>query len=43
VPADSLVRASGLTPLLTAIQARLVPRFQKVRPQDGLPLNLYRF
>lgn len=40
---DALVKSSGLTPLPTAIQARLVPRFQKVRPQDGLPLNFYAF
>jgi phosphate transport system substrate-binding protein len=40
---DTLVRASGLTPLPTAIQGRLVPRFQKVRPQDGQPLNFYSF
>jgi len=40
---DSLIRASGLTPLPTAIQARLIPRFQKVRPQDGQPLNFYSF
>lgn len=40
---DTLVRSSGLTPLPTAVQARLVPRFQKVRPQDGQPLNFYAF
>jgi len=40
---DSLIRSTGLTPLPTAIQARLVPRFQKVRPQDGQPLNFYSF
>lgn len=40
---DALVRGSGLTPLPTAVQARLVPRFQKVRPQDGQPLNFYSF
>jgi phosphate transport system substrate-binding protein len=40
---DSLVRASGLTPLPTAVQARLVPRFQKVKPQDGQPLNFYSY
>jgi len=40
---DALVRSSGLTPLPTVIQARLVPRFQKVRPQDGQPLNFYSY
>jgi len=39
--AERLVRASGLTPLPTTIQARLVPRFQNVRPQDGEPLSFY--
>jgi phosphate transport system substrate-binding protein len=38
---DSLIRSTGLTPLPTAIQARLMPRFQKVRPLDGQPLNFY--
>lgn len=38
---DALVRSSGLTPLPTAIQARMVLRFQKVRPLDGQPLNFY--
>jgi phosphate transport system substrate-binding protein len=40
---DPMIRNSGLTPLPTAIQAKLVPRFQKVRPQDGQPLNFYGF
>lgn len=40
---DALMRSSGLTPLPTEIQARLVPRFQKVRPQNGQPLNFYSF
>lgn len=40
---DSLFRSTGLMPLPTAIQARLVPRFQKVRPQDGQPLNFYSY
>lgn len=40
---DSMIRNSGLTPLPTAIQARLIPRFQKVRPQDGQPLNFYGY
>ena len=40
---DTLIRNTGLTPLPTSIQARLVPRFQKVRPQDGQPLNFYAF
>ena len=40
---DSLLRSSGLTPLPTAIQARLMPRFEKVRPQDGQPINFYSF
>jgi phosphate transport system substrate-binding protein len=40
---DSIVRSSGFTPLPTEIQARLVPRFQKVRPQDGQALNFYNF
>lgn len=40
---DSLLRGSGLTPLPTAVQARLVPRFEKVRPQDGQPLSFYTF
>jgi phosphate transport system substrate-binding protein len=40
---DALVRSSGLTPLPTVIQSRLMPRFQKIRPQDGLPLNFYSF
>lgn len=40
---DTLVRSSGFTPLPTQVQARLVPRFQKVRPQDGQPLNFYAF
>ncbi|MBW8831103.1 MAG: phosphate ABC transporter substrate-binding protein PstS [Burkholderiales bacterium] len=40
---DSLIRSSGLTPLPTAVQARLVHRFLQVRPQDGQPLNFYSF
>jgi len=40
---DSLVRSSGLTPLPTAVQARLIPRFQKVRPLDRQPLNFYSY
>jgi phosphate transport system substrate-binding protein len=40
---DALLRNTGLTPLPTSIQARLVPRFQKVRPQDGQALNFYAF
>ncbi|HJV61062.1 MAG TPA: phosphate ABC transporter substrate-binding protein PstS [Albitalea sp.] len=40
---DTLVRSTGFTPLPTVIQARLVPRFQKVKPQDGQPLNFYSF
>jgi phosphate transport system substrate-binding protein len=40
---DTLLRSAGMTPLPTAIQARLVPRFQKVRPQDGSALNFYSF
>lgn len=38
---DALLRSSGFTPLPTAIQARLIPRFAKIRPQDGRPLNFY--
>ena len=37
------MRSSGFTPLPAEIQARLVPRFQKVRPLDGQPLNFYSF
>jgi len=40
---DALLRSTGFTPLPTAVQARLVPRFQKVKPQDGQPLNFYAF
>jgi phosphate transport system substrate-binding protein len=40
---DALMRSSGLTPLPTEIQARVVPRFQKVRPKNGEPLNFYSF
>lgn len=38
---DSLIRSTGFTTLPTAIQARLMPRFQKVRPLDGQPVNFY--
>ena len=38
---DALIRSSGFTPLPAHIQARLVPRFQQVKPQDKQPLNFY--
>ncbi len=40
---DKILRNTGFTPLPTTVQARLIPRFQKVRPQDGQPLNFYLF
>jgi phosphate transport system substrate-binding protein len=38
---DGEVRNSGLTPLPAQIQARLVQRFARIRPQDGQPLNFF--
>lgn len=40
---DQQLRNTGFTPLPTVVQARLIARFQKVRPRDGQPLNFYLF
>ncbi|MGN6525170.1 MAG: phosphate ABC transporter substrate-binding protein PstS [Burkholderiaceae bacterium] len=38
---DGVVRSTGLTPMPETIQARLVQRFARIKPQDGQPLNFY--
>jgi phosphate transport system substrate-binding protein len=38
---DEVVRSTGLTPMPEKIQARLVQRFARIRPQDGRPLNFF--
>lgn len=40
---DSLLRSTGFTPLPATVQARLVPRFQSIRPQDGQPLSFQAY
>jgi phosphate transport system substrate-binding protein len=40
---DALLRSTGFTPLPATVQARLVPRFQSIRPQDGKPLNFQAY
>jgi phosphate transport system substrate-binding protein len=40
---DALLRSTGFTPLPATVQARLVPRFQSIRPQDGKPLSFQAY
>lgn len=40
---DALLRSTGFTPLPATVQARLVPRFQSIRPQDGKALSFQAY
>lgn len=40
---DALLRSTGFTPLPATVQARLVPRFQSIRPQDGKTLSFQAY